>query len=100
MEGAGEEGMNVRVDEFLDSRWEVAFLCELAGQLPNLGFGGYFARHEQPEHTLGYNLFASWSGRQLLLAVGDAQAMEANSLRECGHITSLFRRDSSSCSPR
>lgn len=72
--------MDARVDEFLDSYWEIAFLCELAGQLSDLSFGGDLARHEQPEHTLGYDLFASRSRRQLLLAVGDAQTMESNSL--------------------
>lgn len=88
-ERAGEEEMDVRIDEFFDSYGEIAFLCELAGQLSDLGFGGDLARHEQPEHTLGYDLFASWCRRQLLLTVGDAQTMESNALYH-GNVRTLF----------
>lgn len=75
---------------------KVSLLGQFSGELSGLSFGRNLTSEEQPEHTLSDDLLASWSGGKLLLAIGDRETVEADTL-EVGGITGLERCLRSEC---
>ena len=82
--GAGhrrsEGERDLRVDELLDVLGQLAAVRELSGELAGLLRSGDLTGHEEPQHTLWQDLFAARRRRQLLLAFGYGEAVEANAL--------------------
>lgn len=75
-----KRGLNLRVKELLDVRGEFTLLRKLTRELARFSLSGHLAREEKPKHTLGNDLLATGRSWQDLLAVGDAQTMEADAL--------------------
>lgn len=61
-------------------RGKLALLCQFARELTRLGFCRDLAGEQQPEHTLGNDFLATRRCWELLLAVGNGQAVEPDAL--------------------
>lgn len=68
------------LDKVQDVFWEVGFLGQFAREGPDLGGGGDLAGEEQPEHGFWQHLGSRGSLGELLLAVLDGLAVEADTL--------------------
>lgn len=68
------------LDEVEDVLWEVRLLGQLARKGADLGGRGDLAGQKKPEHSLWQHLSASGALGELLLAVLDGLAMEADTL--------------------
>lgn len=68
------------IEQFLNMLGKLSSLREFLGQLARLGLRGHLARQKQPEHTFGDNLLSTRSRRENLLAVWNAQPVEADTL--------------------
>lgn len=75
------------VKQLGDKVWELALLGELTRELAGLVDRGHFASKQKPEHGLGKHLGAGLALGQLLLAVLDGAAVEANTLVGIEHGT-------------
>jgi len=85
--GHGVKVLGEVVKHLVDIVGKLTLLGELARELADLVGGGDFAGEEKPEHGLGKHLSASLALGQLLLAVLDGAAMEANTLVGVEHGT-------------
>lgn len=71
---------NVRIDKVFDELRKISFFGEFSGELPGLFGCRNLTCQEEPEHTLGDDLLASWRRRKNLLAVGNSKTVEADTL--------------------
>lgn len=73
-------------------RGEFTLLRKLTRELARFSLSGHLAREEKPKHALGNDLLATGRGWQDLLAVGDAQTMEADALAVLLSVTRITGR--------
>lgn len=78
--GHGVQILGELVKHLVDEGGDLGLGGELAGELADLVDGGDLAGQEQPEHGLGEHLSSRLALGELLLAVLDGAAVEANAL--------------------
>lgn len=78
--GHGVEVLGEVVEHLVDKGGQLGLLGQLSREDANLACGGDLSGEEQPEHGLGQHLGAGLALGQLLLAVLDGAAVEADAL--------------------